>query len=89
MCVLLVHRTTRPPKTSPKQSSTTKPSSVTKFVTTGTTDGNAGNLTRTTTHDKGKTKLSMLYSLIKTLFMELIYKLQKIKPKQNKQKFKL
>ncbi|CAG2224248.1 RAB6A [Mytilus edulis] len=54
-----VHRTTRPPKTSPKQSSTTKPSSVTKFVTTGTTDGNAGNLTRTTTHDKEVTKRSL------------------------------
>ncbi|XP_076098935.1 uncharacterized protein LOC143068619 isoform X2 [Mytilus galloprovincialis] len=54
-----VHRTTRPPKTSPKQSSTTKPSSVTKFVTTGTTDGNAGNLTMTTTHDKEATKRSL------------------------------
>ncbi|VDI09831.1 Hypothetical predicted protein [Mytilus galloprovincialis] len=54
-----VHRTTRPPKTSPKQSSTTKPSSVTKFVTTGTTDRNAGNLTRTTTHDKEVTKRSL------------------------------
>ncbi|CAC5391121.1 RAB6A [Mytilus coruscus] len=55
-----VHRTTRHPKTSPKQTSTTKPSSSTKLVTTGTTAGNGGNFARTTTHDEELARRSVL-----------------------------
>ncbi|XP_063428179.1 uncharacterized protein LOC134711490 isoform X2 [Mytilus trossulus] len=69
-----VHRTTRPPKTSPKQFSTTRQSSVTKCVTTGTTDGNAGKITRTTTHDKELVRRSL--STHKTIEVSTTFKVR-------------